>query len=91
MPEYLTYTLIASRLQIRGLAAGATHKTIYMPTIESMRICLPPRPEQEFIVASLDNIRAAAASARDAVNAQLAAINALPAALLSAAFRGDLW
>jgi len=89
-PEYLTYALIASRPYLQAMSAGAIHKTIYMPTVKSFCVCLPPRSEQERIVTKLDEIRANAASARRASVAQLAAIDALPAALLSAAFRGDL-
>ncbi|MGT2458799.1 restriction endonuclease subunit S [Cupriavidus basilensis] len=41
-PEYLMYALIRSRTELRELATGATHKTIYMPTLESFHVCTPP-------------------------------------------------
>jgi type I restriction enzyme, S subunit len=49
-PEYLMYSLICSRLELRELATGATHKTIYMPTLESFYICAPEISEQKKIV-----------------------------------------
>lgn len=90
IPEYLVYALIVSRSRLRALSEGAIHKTIYMPTLRSLSICLPSKFEQKRIVVELNAIQRDAAQARMACAAQLAAIDALPAALLSAAFRGDL-
>ena len=45
-PEFLMYALIGSRRELRALATGATHKTIYMPMLESFHLCLPDRPTQ---------------------------------------------
>ena len=53
-PFFLAYALRASREYIRGLASGAVHKTIYMPTLHSLQICVPPIDEQRRIVAELD-------------------------------------
>jgi type I restriction enzyme, S subunit len=40
-PEFLMYALIGSRMHLRDLASGATHKTIYMPTLEAFHVCIP--------------------------------------------------
>ena len=50
-PRYLLLCLRAMRGDLLGrLAMGSTHKTIYMPDIESIRIPLPPLDEQDAIV-----------------------------------------
>ena len=50
-PRYLLLCLRAMRSDLLGrLAMGSTHKTIYMPDIESIRIPLPPVDEQDRIV-----------------------------------------
>ena len=41
----------------RGLAAGSTHQTIYMPTFKRLEIALPPIEEQQSIVESLEAVR----------------------------------
>jgi type I restriction enzyme, S subunit len=88
-PEFLMYALICARDYLRTLASGATHKTIYMPTLEQFRICAPARPEQERIVGRLKAQLAAADQARVAAQAQLAEIERLPGRILARAF-GDL-
>jgi type I restriction enzyme S subunit len=40
-PEYLMYALIFSRKELLKLASGATHKTIYMPTLKNFHLCEP--------------------------------------------------
>jgi type I restriction enzyme, S subunit len=85
-PEFLMYALIRSRAELRALATGATHKTIYMPALESFHLCLPGREEQEFIVTSLKAQLTAVEEARLAARAQLDEIEELPARLLARAF-----
>lgn len=81
-PEFLMYALIRSRDYLRTLASGATHKTIYMPTLEQFRICAPPRAEQERIVAALNAQMAAAEGARVASETQVEEIQSLAYALI---------
>ena len=51
LPRFLLVCLRAMRSDLLGrLAIGSTHKTIYMPDIESIRIPLPPVHEQEAVV-----------------------------------------
>jgi len=50
-PRFLLLCLRAMRGDLLGrLAMGSTHKTIYMPDIQSIRIPLPPVEEQDEIV-----------------------------------------
>ena len=70
-PEYLMYALICSRTKLRGLATGATHKTIYMPTLEAFHLCAPPIEKQHQIAARLKAQLAEVDKARQAAEAQL--------------------
>lgn len=85
-PEYLMYALIRSRAELRALAMGATHKTIYMPTLEAFHICLPNLKQQKAIVSAVKAQLAAVAEARQAAEAQLREIERLPQRLLAMAF-----
>jgi type I restriction enzyme S subunit len=50
-PRFLLLCLRAMRPELLGrLAMGSTHKTIYMPDIESIRVPLPPLDEQDRVV-----------------------------------------
>ncbi len=70
-PEFLMYALIGARRQLRAIATGATHKTIYMPELKSFYICLPPRDRQEQLVSSIKAQLQPAHQACGAVKAQL--------------------
>ena len=88
-PDFLMHALIQSRKELRNIATGATHKTIYMPQLESFHLCAPGIDEQRRIaqhlkaqLAEVENIHAAAA-------AQLAEIDRLPHRILAQAFAGS--
>jgi type I restriction enzyme S subunit len=50
-PRFLLLCLRAMRQDLLGrLAMGSTHKTIYVPDIQSIRVPLPPLDEQDEIV-----------------------------------------
>ena len=53
-PRYLLYALRAMAPDLRRLVAGSTHKTIYMPDVEQLRIPLPALAEQRAIAGFLD-------------------------------------
>jgi type I restriction enzyme S subunit len=90
-PWFLAHALIASRDYLRELASGAIHKTIYVPTVEQFHICVPPSREKQCrIVRTLDEQMTAVARARAALERQRQALDALPPALLRAAFSGAL-
>ncbi|NRT54733.1 restriction endonuclease subunit S [Sphaerotilus uruguayifluvii] len=92
-PEFLMYALICSRRELRALATGATHKTIYMPMLESFHLCLPDRPTQVAIVQALKAQLAAAEAARQAAQAQVDHADLLETALRQEAFLAvlDVW
>lgn len=53
-PYYLLWCLRAMRQDLLGrLAMGSTHKTIYVPDLQMLRIPLPPIAEQQEIVARI--------------------------------------
>lgn len=53
-PRYLLHALRGMAPDLRRIATGSTHKTIYMPDIEQLRIPLPPVDEQCRIADFLD-------------------------------------
>lgn len=85
-PEFLMYAFMASQDYLRELGSGAVHKTIYMPTIESFRVCAPEIGEQRRIARTLRERLAAAESLTAGLKTRLADIERLPQRLLAAAF-----
>jgi len=53
-PEFLLYVLRGMRSEFDRLMMGSTHQTIYMPDIAKLAMALPPRGEQDAIVAFLN-------------------------------------
>ena len=88
-PEFLMLALIRSRKELRDMATGATHKTIYMPQLESFHLCAPGIDEQRGIARRLQAQLAEAAHIHAAAAAQLAEIERLPQRLLAQAFAGS--
>jgi len=80
--------LRASREHIRSLSSGAIHKTVYVPTVKRFEVCAPGIDEQRLVAARLSATLGTAAELTTAAEAELAAIEALTAAVLSEAFRG---
>ena len=85
-PELLMHLLIRSRAEIRSLASGSIHKTIYFPTVKTFRVCVPPIDEQRHIAAELRERLATIDAMESAIQAEQKAVDALPAALLRRAF-----
>lgn len=90
-PRYLLLCLRAMRQDLLGrLAMGSTHKTIYMPDIEGIRIPLPPVNQQDKIVAivweRLTNIHGTI----DACEKQIDLLTEHRQALITAAVTGEL-
>jgi type I restriction enzyme S subunit len=88
--RFLAHLLRTARGYIRSLASGAVHKTVYMPTVEAFSVCIPPLAEERRIADALDTELGRAETLRSAAEAELSAINALPAAVLRRAFSGEL-
>jgi type I restriction enzyme S subunit len=70
LPEFLLYVLRAMTPDLRRVAAGSTHKTVYMPDIEQLRTPLPPTDVQARIVAALDDAIAPLRTVADLRNEQ---------------------
>ncbi|MFO0875670.1 MAG: restriction endonuclease subunit S [Phycisphaerales bacterium] len=87
-PEFLKWLLVACRQPIRQLGSGATHQTIYFPTVEQFSVCIPPRVEQERIAARLTARLGIVERAQAAATDRLALAESLPASLLREVFDG---
>jgi type I restriction enzyme S subunit len=86
-PEFLMHALICSRKELREIATGATHKTIYMPQLESFHLCAPDINDQRHIVTALKQQLAQADVLRGALEQQLRDLDALPQRILALAFQ----
>ncbi|MFI7684282.1 restriction endonuclease subunit S [Streptomyces griseoaurantiacus] len=53
-PRYLLHALRGMAPDLKRVATGSTHKTIYMPDIEQLRVPLPPVEEQRRVANFLD-------------------------------------
>lgn len=72
-PSYLLAVLRASRSDLLGrLAMGSTHKTIYFPDLEAIRVPLPPLEDQDTAINSVaiafDRIRGIRREVGDLLN-----------------------
>ena len=87
---FLYYALKHSVWRLQQLGSGATFDEVSKTQCEDFTIPLPPLAEQKRIAAILREQMEAVKKARAAAEAQLNAINALPAAVLRRAFNGEL-
>lgn len=85
-PAFLLHALRASRQHFLANASGAIHKTLYMPAVKDFHLCHPARKAQETLAATISTRLADAATLLSAARAELAAIQALPAATLGRVF-----
>jgi len=88
-PWFLAYLLMASRDYIRSLGSGAVHRTVYMPTVEAFRVCVPPLEEQRRIIDLLCQGLAHAEQARAAAEIQAEAASSIGSAVLRSVFLDD--
>lgn len=90
-PRFLLLCLRAMRPDLLGrLAQGSTHKTIYMPDIESIRIPLPPVEEQDVVVDETWRRLRSLDAATDVLGRQIALLQERRQALITAAVTGQL-
>ena len=90
-PFYLLWCLRAMRSDLLGrLAMGSTHKTIYVPDLQALRIPLPPPSEQEEIVAAIRTSNTIIDTAVDVINKQLQLLGERRQALITAAVAGGI-
>ena len=91
LPRFLLLCLRAMRPDLLGrLTMGSTHKTIYMPDIQSLAIPLPPIAEQHQIINAVWKQLKRLGPAEDRITAQISLLRESRQALISAAVTGDL-
>lgn len=90
-PFYLLWCLRAMRSDLLGrLAMGSTHKTIYVPDLQALRIPLPPVAEQRQIVAGIRASNIIVDAAVDALDRQATLLAERRQALITAAVTGQI-
>ncbi len=90
-PRFLLLCLRAMRQDLLGrLAMGSTHKTIYMPDIEALRVPLPEVDEQDAIVDAVWLRLRAIDTVIDALGSQVELLTEHRQALITAAVTGQL-
>lgn len=90
-PYYLLWCLRAMRSDLLGrLAMGSTHKTIYVPDLQGLKIPLPPLHEQQEIVDRIRESNRRIDALIDAIDAQSALLAERRQALITAAVTGQI-
>lgn len=90
-PYYLLWCLRAMRADLLGrLAMGSTHKTIYVPDLQMLRIPLPPLDEQRKIVKRIREHNAKIDRLADVVKHQSSLLAERRQALITAAVTGQI-
>lgn len=85
-PEFLMFAFMASQEYLRELGSGSVHKTIYMPTIESLHVCAPQIEDQRVIARTLRDQLSAAEELAAGLKERFINISSLPRRLLASAF-----
>ncbi|MFJ4522986.1 restriction endonuclease subunit S [Streptomyces sp. NPDC088810] len=89
-PYYLLWCLRAMRPDLLGrLAMGSTHKTIYVPDLQMLRIPLPPLDEQSEIVEAIRRQNSRIDNLTDKVRRQVELLTERRQALITAAVTGQ--
>jgi type I restriction enzyme S subunit len=87
---YLLWCLRAMRRDVmERLAMGSTHKTIYFPDLEGIRIPLPPMVEQREIVERISSRVNAIRSAQGLIAGSIKLLEERKRALITAAVTGE--
>ncbi|WP_369043715.1 restriction endonuclease subunit S [Streptomyces sp. Midd1] len=90
-PYYLLWCLRAMRADLLGrLAMGSTHKTIYVPDLQMLRIPLPSLDDQRKIVKRIRKQNAGIDRLSDAVQIQSSLLTERRQALITAAVTGQI-
>lgn len=89
-PYYLLWCLRAMRPDLLGrLAMGSTHKTIYVPDLQMLRIPLPPLETQSQIVSTIRRQNARIDNLTDKIRRQIGLLAERRQALITAAVTGQ--
>ncbi|GAB3275406.1 hypothetical protein GCM10027589_00540 [Actinocorallia lasiicapitis] len=87
---YLLWCLRAMRSDLLGrLAMGSTHKTIYVPDLQMLRIPIPPLDEQRVIVEKIRAGNAKVDALVDSIDRQAGLLRERREALITAAVTGE--
>lgn len=90
-PRFLLLCLRAMRQDLLGrLAMGSTHKTIYMPDIESITVPIPPVDEQDDVVAAAYSAQGPLHESAARIGTQLDLLQERRQTLITAAVAGQL-
>lgn len=90
-PYYLLWCLRAMRPDLLGrLAMGSTHKTIYLPDLQMLRVPLPPLDEQRQIVDQIRSQNARIDAVVDAIDRQVALLSERRQVVTTAAVTGQI-
>jgi type I restriction enzyme S subunit len=91
LPRYLLMCLRAMRPDLLGrLAFGSTHKTIYMPDVEGLKIPLPSVDEQREILEEIDRRLKTIDALVERIQRQLRLLSERRQALITAAVTGQI-
>ena len=91
LPRFLLFCLRAMRSDLLGrLAMGSTHRTIYFPDIESIRIPLPPLEQQQRMLDLADRQLEILGPLEASINRQITLLQERRQALITAAVTGRL-
>ncbi|END0093736.1 restriction endonuclease subunit S [Pseudomonas aeruginosa] len=88
--EYLYYVLLGMKPDFDRLMMGSTHKTIYMPDIEAIRIARPPVDEQRGIVSALSGQLGRFKTVIDKTERSIELLKERRSALITAAVTGQI-
>lgn len=88
--EYLYYVLLGMKPDFDRLMMGSTHKTIYMPDIEAIRLARPPLDEQRGIVSALSGQLDRFKIVIDKTERSIELLKERRSALITAAFTGQI-
>ena len=93
LPRFLMYSFICRNEELNDQARGVAQKGIYLETLRDLLVIFPSLPEQQRIVALLDEAFAAIATAKANAEKNLKNARALFDSYLNAVFsrRGDGW
>jgi type I restriction enzyme, S subunit len=90
-PRFLLLCLRAMRADLLGrLAMGSTHKTIYFPDIQSIKVPLPPIEEQDQVVEWVWTRLRGIDAVVDAIQRQVSLLRERRQAVITAAVTGQL-
>lgn len=89
-PEFLMYAILAEGEHLLKFGKGTTHTTIYFPEVKAFHITLPPRAEQDAVVARVKERLGVVVALHEWLADMEARYSELGPTILERAFRGKL-